>query len=243
MAVIDGSQYLVHFDRLRYFYVVDLSDEPSPPRNNTPEVLTSTERSGIHPRQAITISEVASLRPRLKTINCNSNGRTMPYGYGWQDPIFPRSPNDLNPAPKPFNILAAMAVKQPDPTINDVNYSPQSPELSDPWPISTTPMNPSTIEVWETPYTLTDNATFYSEDKLLNIFLVYVVKGDLPVGRGTTKDRATRMLPVYPTAPKAKKKAQQAEVLSIKKKVSQQVGVTCGKILPTGTVIPDPSSK
>ena len=44
----------------------------------------------------------------------------------------------------------------------DQEDSPQSPEPSDPSPVSTPPMNLSTIEDWETPHTTTDDKTFYS---------------------------------------------------------------------------------
>ena len=47
----------------------------------------------------------------------------------------------------------------------DQEDSPQSPEPSDPSPISTPPMNVSTIEGWATPHTTTDDNTFYSSEK------------------------------------------------------------------------------
>ena len=71
----------------------------------------------------------------------------------------PPSFNDLNLPHNPFNVLASMAVMQQDP-----EESPQSPEPSDPSPISTPPMNESTIEGWETPHTTTDDNTFYSSE-------------------------------------------------------------------------------
>ena len=47
----------------------------------------------------------------------------------------------------------------------DEEYNPQSPEPSNPSPVSTPPMNLSTIEGWEAPLTITDENTFYSEDE------------------------------------------------------------------------------
>ena len=55
--------------------------------------------------------------------------------------------------------------------IPDEEYSPQSPEPSYPSPISTPPLNLSTIEGWETPHTTTDENTFYSEDDTRRIYL------------------------------------------------------------------------
>ena len=70
----------------------------------------------------------------------------------------PRSLNDLNLPHNLFNVMATMAVIR-----QDEEYSPQSPELSIPSPICTSPMNLSTIEGWETPHTFIDDNMFYSE--------------------------------------------------------------------------------
>ena len=61
--------------------------------------------------------------------------------------------------PTPFNVLVTMAVIQ-----QDQEDSPQSPEQSDPFPISTPPMNLSTIDDWETTHTTTDDNTSYSSE-------------------------------------------------------------------------------
>ena len=71
----------------------------------------------------------------------------------------PPSLNDPNLPPNPFNVLATMAVVRAD-----ESYSPQSPEPSIPSPISTPPMNVSTIEGWDTTHTTTDDATFYNDE-------------------------------------------------------------------------------
>ena len=141
------------------FYVEPSSPERSPIRNNTPVVLNSTQLSGAIDTETITISSVASPEPQIVTIDSYSNEPTFPYAFGMQYPIVPPSLNDLNLPANPFNILASMAVVQ-----HDQEDSPQSPEPSDPWPISTPPMNTSTISGWETPHTTTDENTYYSSD-------------------------------------------------------------------------------
>ena len=52
----------------------------------------------------------------------------------------------------------------------DDEYSPQSPEPSMPSPISTPPMNVSTIEEWYTTHTTTDNDTFYTDDEPRRVY-------------------------------------------------------------------------
>ena len=141
------------------FYVEQSSEEGSPIRNNTPAIPNSSEASGAMEREVITISSVASPEPRIVTLDSDSNDHTMPYGFGSQQPIVPPSLNDLNLPPNPFNVLATMAVIQ-----HDQEDSPQSPEPSDPSPISTPPLNLSTIEGWETPHTTTDDNTYYSSE-------------------------------------------------------------------------------
>ena len=137
------------------FYVEQTSTEGSAIRNNTPAILNSTEISGAMEREVITISSVASPEPRIVTLDSDSNDPTMSYGFGNQQPIVPPSLNDLNLPPNPFNVLATMALIRVDD-----EYSPQSPEPTIPSPISTPPMNVSTIEGWDTTHTTTDNDTF-----------------------------------------------------------------------------------
>ena len=141
------------------FYVEHSSPERSPIRNNTPAILNSTQLSGAMEPEAITISSVASQEPQIVTIESDSNEPTFPYAFGTQHPIVPPSLNDLNLPPNHVNVLVTMAVIQPD-----QEDSPQSPEPSDLSPISTPPMNLSTVESWETPYTTTDDNTFYSSE-------------------------------------------------------------------------------
>ena len=138
------------------FYVEHSSPERSPIRNNTPVILNSTQLSGVLDPETITISSVASPEPQIVTIDSDSNEPTFPYAFGSQNPIVPPSLNDLNLPANPFNIMASMEVIR-----QDQEDSPQSPEPSDPSPISTPPMNISTISGWETPHTTTDDGWQY----------------------------------------------------------------------------------
>ena len=141
------------------FYVEQSSPERSPIRKNTPVILNSTQLSEAMDPETITISCVVSPEPQIVTLDSDSNEPTFPYAFGAQHPIVPPSLNDLNLPPNPFNVLATKAVIQ-----QDQEQSPQSPEPSDPSPISTPPMNVSTIDDWDTTHTTADDKTFYSSD-------------------------------------------------------------------------------
>ena len=154
------------------FYVEQSSNNQSVPRPNTPIVLNSTEISGDDAREMICISSIASPEPQIVTIDDDSSEPTMPYGFGRQLPIVPPSLKDFNLPPNPFNILATMAIANNNDQANDDNYSPQSPEPSEPSSISTPPMNVSAFNTWETSYTTTDNDTFYSSDKPRRIYFL-----------------------------------------------------------------------
>ena len=125
------------------FFVEQISNEPSPQRHNSPNILNSTELSENQITEMPAVSSMASPEPQLITLNDVSNEATMPNGFGRQLPIVPPSLNDLNLPPNLFNILATMAVVNQQ---RGVNYSPQSPEPSEPSPISTPPMNASTFD-------------------------------------------------------------------------------------------------
>ena len=116
------------------FYVENSSPESGPIKNNTPAILNSTQLSGAMEPETITVSYVASPEPQILTIDSDSNEPTFPYAFGTQHLIVPPSLNDLNLPPNPFNVLATMAVIQ-----QDQEDSSQSPEPSDPSPISTPP--------------------------------------------------------------------------------------------------------
>ena len=146
-------------------FVKQISNEPSPQRNNSPNILNSTEKSHTHTARLPSVSSIASSEPQIMSIHDDSNEPTMPYGFGRQLPIVPPSLNDLNLPPNSFNILATMAVVNHTEDGNNDNYSPQSPEPHELSPISTTPMNVSTFDNWETSLTTTDNNTFYSDDE------------------------------------------------------------------------------
>ena len=152
------------------FLVEQLSNEPSPQRNNSSNFLKSTELLGTHAGVMPTISSVVSPEPDIVTLENNSNELTVPYGFGRQLPIIPPSFNEMNLPPIRFNILATVAVVNPTGNGPDENHSHQSPESSDPSPVSTTPMNVSKTNSWETPHTTTADKTFYSEDEPRRVF-------------------------------------------------------------------------
>ena len=147
------------------FYVEQISNEPSPPRNNSPDILNSTQLPEHHATRMPSISTIASPQSYIFTINDDSKEPTIPYAFGRQQPIVPPSLNDLNLPPNPFNILATMAIANNTEDANDDNYSPQSPEPSEPSPTSTPPMNASAFNSWETSYTTTHKDTFFSSDE------------------------------------------------------------------------------
>ena len=142
------------------FFGEEISNEPSPRRNNSPKILNSTETSHTHTAGKPSVSSTAFPEPQILTIHGNSNEPTMPYGFGRQLPLIPPSWKDLNLPSNPYNILATMAVVNNTHDGNNDNYSPQSPEPSELSPKSTPPMNVSTFDSWETSHTTTDDNTF-----------------------------------------------------------------------------------
>ena len=114
------------------FYVEQISNEPSLQRNNSPDILNSTERSELRGTRMPSISTIASPQPYIFTINDDSNEPTIPHGFGRQLPIVLPSLNDLNLPRNPFNILVTMAIATNTGDANDDNYSRQSLEPSDP---------------------------------------------------------------------------------------------------------------
>ena len=202
------------------FHVKQASNDQSLPRINTPVVLNSTEMLGNDTREMISKSSIASPEPQTLTIDSDSNEPTMPYGFGRQLQVIPPSLNDLNLPPNPFNILATMAV------VNHVedgyvdNHRPQLPEPLEPSPISTPPMNISSIDGWETPHTTKDDNIFYSDDEL----------------------RRTYFLPSTPTPPlpsrKLKRKLGLGMFFPKREGVLQHVCEACGQLLPELKNIP-----
>ena len=104
-------------------YVEQISNEPSPQRNNSPDILNSTELLEHHTAGMPSISSTASPEPHIFTIDDDSFEPTMPYGFGRQIPIVPTSLNDLKLPPHPYNILNTIAVVTQTQDDND-EYSP-----------------------------------------------------------------------------------------------------------------------
>ena len=210
------------------FYVEQSSPERSPIRNNTPVILNSTKLSEAMDPETITISFVASPEPQIVTIDSDSNEPTFPYAFGAQHPIVPPSLNDLNLPPNPFNVLATMAVIQ-----QDQEQSPQSPEPCDPSPISTPPMNLSTIDDWETTHTTTDDNTFYSSDN--DPRRVY---WDLSADKTFESNEPRRVYPAGsppstpPPPPRRKRRLSTGMSFPKKGGVSQHTCEACGQPLP-----------
>ena len=142
------------------FYVEQLSDEPSPRKNNTPDILNSTARTHHQAMRMPSVSTIASPQPHFVTIDDDSNQITIPYGFGQQHPIVPPSLNDLNLPPNPFNILATMAIANNTGDDNNA-YSTESPDPSLPSSISSPPMSVSALHSFETTHSTTDDNTFY----------------------------------------------------------------------------------
>ena len=214
------------------FYVDQTSTEGSPIRNNTPAILNSTEISGAMEREVITISSAASPEQRIVTLDSDSNDPTMPYGFGNQQPIVPPSLNDLNLPPNPFNVLATMAVIR----VNDEN-SPQSPELTIPSPISTPSMNVSTIEGWDTRYTITDGNTFFSsENEPRRVYWDIASSNTFDSNEPRNVSVASSPSSTPPPPPRQKRRLSMGMSFPQKRGVSQSQHTceVCGQPLPQG---------
>ena len=120
----------------------------------------------------ICISSIASPEPQTFRIDDDSNEPTMPYGFGRQFSIVPPNPNDFNLPPNPFNIQATLAKANNTKDANDNNYYLESPEPSEPSPISTPPMNVSAFNGCETSHRTTDDDTFHSSDENRRIYFL-----------------------------------------------------------------------
>ena len=209
------------------FYVEQTSTEGSPIRNNTPAILNSTEISGAMDREVITISSVASLEPRIVTLDSDSNDPTIPYGFGNQQPIVPPSLNDLNLSPNPFNVLATMAVIQ-----GNVAFSRHSLEPSIPSPISTPPMNVSTIEGWDTTHTTTENDTCYTDDEPRRVYWDISSSDTFDSNEPRNVSVASSPSSTPPPPPRQKRRLSIAMSFPQKGGVSQHTCEACGQPLP-----------
>ena len=223
------------------FYVEQISNEPSPQRNNSPNILNSTELSEHRTTRMPSLSSIASPEPQIFTIEDNLNEPTMPYGFGRHLPIVPPSLNDLNLPPNPFNILNTMAMVTQTQDDND-EYSPQSPEPSDLSPFSTPPMKVSTFNSWETPHTSTDDNTFYSEDGPRHVYWTSPLDETFD---SEDEPRRIHLLssPLPPPPPrKTKRKLEIGMSLPKRGGVSKHICEACGQTIPSTKEIPGPSS-
>ena len=225
------------------FYVEQISNEPSPRRNNSPDILNSTERSEHQAARMPSISTIASPQPHIFTINDDSNEPTIPYGLGRQLSMVPPSLNDLNLPPNPFNILATMAVVHQTGNTHDDNYSPQSPEPSELSSISTPPMNVSAFNSWETSYTSTDNNTFHTSDEPRRVS--WDLSSDDDLGSSVPRNPSVASSPcTTPPPPRAQKKKFSLGMSFPKDGgVSQHVCEACGQTIPSTKDIPGPSKR
>ena len=220
------------------FFLEQISNEPSPQRNNSPNILNSAELSEQHTARIPSVSSIASPEPQIFTIKDDSNERIMPYGFGRQLP----SLNDLNLLPNLFNILNTMTVVTQTQDDND-EYSPQSPDPSDLSPISTPPMNVSTFKSWETPQTTTDDNTFYSEDELRRVYWTF------PLDETFHSEDEPRRIQLFsspsPPPPPCKMNRKLDIGMSFPKRggVSQHICEACGQMIPSVKDIPGPSSR
>ena len=209
-------------------YVEHSSLERSPIRNNTPVILNSTQVSGVMDSEIITISSVASPEPQIVTIESDSNEPTFPYAFGTQYPIVPPSLNDINLPANPFNILASMAVMQ-----HDQEDSPQSPEPSDLSPISTPPMNISTIDGLETPHTTTDDITFYlSENEPRQVYWDSSPNETFESNEPSTVFTTGSPTSIPPPPPRRKRRLSIGMSFPKKGGLSQHTCEACGQPLP-----------
>ena len=223
------------------FYVEQTSDEPSPQRTNSPNLLNSTDISQAYAARMPSVSSIASPEPRIFTIENDSNEPTMPYGFGRQLPIVPPSLNDLKLPPNPSNILNTKAVVTQTHDDND-GYSPQSLKPSDQPPISAPPMSVSTFNSWETPHTTTDDNNFYSSDEPRRVY--WISSPDETID-SNDEPRRTHVLssPSPPPPRKIKRKSEKAMSFPKRGGVSQHVCEAWGQTIPSVKDIPGPSSR
>ena len=225
------------------FFVEQLSNEPSPQRNNSPHMLNSTQASETHAREMPTFPSVASPKPDIVTLDDGSNESTIPYQFGRQLPIITPSLNDLNLPPNPFNIQATMAPVNTTGDGHDENYSPQSREQSDPSPISTPPMILNTIDGWETPQTTTDDNTFYLDDEPRRIHWTTLLDETF-YWEGEPRRIYLLSSPSPPSPPrKMKRKLEMGMSFQKRRRVSQHVCEAGGLMIPSIKDIPGPSTK
>ena len=95
------------------FFVEQVSNEPSPQRNNSMNILNSTELSQTHTAGMPSVSSIATPEPTTEKFQISMRTPTNQQCHTDSDgsfPILPPNLNDLNLPPVPFNILATMVV-------------------------------------------------------------------------------------------------------------------------------------
>ena len=220
-----------------------LSNEPSPQRNNCPDILKSAESLGTPSREIPTFSSVTIPESDIVTLDDNSNDPTIPYGFGGQQTIVLPSLKDLNLPSNSFNKIATMAVVHSNPTQHDDDYNPQSPGPSEPSANSTPTMNVRTIEGWETPHTTTDDNTFYSEVEPRRVYW------NSPLDETFHSQGQPRRIyllpsPSPPSPPrKIQKKLKMGKSFPKRGGVLQRICEACEQLLPTVKDIPGSSTK
>ena len=100
--------------------------EYSPPRNNTPDILNSSELSGAAAKEVLTISSVNSLETQIVTIDSDSNGPTMPIGYAMQQSSIPPSVKNINLPINPFKVMTPIP---PAPTTKGQTHPPETNDI------------------------------------------------------------------------------------------------------------------
>ena len=185
---------LINSENSDVFFVEPISNEPSAQRNNSPNMLNSTEMSHTHTARMPSVSSIASPETQILTIHDDTNEPTMPNGLGRQLPIVPTSLNDLNLPPNPFHILATMVVVNHTAHGKDDIYSPQSPEPYELSLISTAPKNVSTFDNWETSHTTTDDNNFYYDDEPVRIYFLPSTPTPPPPPRKMKKNEIENVL-------------------------------------------------
>ena len=95
------------------FYAERSSEEQTPPKFITLNVLNSTELSGVHVTEVIRFPPVTSPEPDIMPIESDTIETIIPHGNEKQEPIIPHSLKHLNLPPKILKYLVIMAVVQP----------------------------------------------------------------------------------------------------------------------------------
>ena len=108
------------------FDVERSSGEYSPSRNNTPDILNSTELSGAPAKEVITMSSVNSLETQIVTTESDSNGPTRPIGYARQQSIIPPSVKNLYLPINPFKVMTPIS---PAPITKGQTHHPESNDM------------------------------------------------------------------------------------------------------------------